>query len=92
MSTKKNYSVDYSVLISHFEKEYKPESIEYNSNRRYLTEINGFNFIENTEPRCYFFNKKLNLIELENENIEDLFQQGYRVIYDCGQSIFKKAK
>ena len=92
LATKNNYSVDYSVLISYFEEEYKPKSIEYYSNRRYLKEIKGFEFIENTEPRCYFFNKKLNLIELENENIEDLFQQGYRVIYDCGQSIFRKAK
>lgn len=90
LSTKKNYSVDYSILIAYFEEEYKPVSIEYYSNRRYLIEIKGFKFIENTKPNGFYFDKKLKLQELKNENIIDLFEQGYRVIYDCGYSVFRK--
>ena len=89
LATKKNYSIDYSILISQFEEEYKPKSIEYYSNRRYLTEIKDFNFVENTEPRCFKFVVNRNILE-ECEFNEILFEQGYRVIYDCGQSIFRK--
>ena len=89
LSTKKNYSVDYSILISRFEEEYKPSVIEYYSNRRYLTEINGFNFVENTEPRCFKFFVNKNILE-ECVFSDKLFEQGYRVIYDCGYSIFRK--
>lgn len=91
LATKKNYSVDYSILIAYFEEEYKPASIEYYSNRRYLTDLSNirFKFIENTEPRCFKFIVNKNILE-ECVFSEELFEQGYRVIYDCGYSVFRK--
>ena len=87
LATKKNYSVDYSVLISYFEQDHKPKSIEYYSNRRYLTEIKGFNFIENTEPNKFFFKINENKLFLDfGENEEEMLKNNYRIIYDYGNS------
>ena len=92
LANKINYNIDYSVLISYFEEEYNPYSIEYLSNRRYLNdsiEVYGFKFIENTDPRCFKFRVNENILE-ECEFDELLFKQEYRVIYDCGYTVFRK--
>ena len=87
LSTKKNYSIDYSVLVSYFEEEYKPKSIEYYSNRRYLTEINGFNFVENTEPIKFYFKVNENKLFLNySENEEEMLKNNCRIMYDYGNS------
>ena len=88
LSTKIDYSTNYSILISYFEDNYNPESIEYYSNRRYLTSINGFNLIENTEPNCFKFKVNENILEQCVFNVDLL--DDYRVIFDCGYSVFKK--
>ena len=88
LSTKIDYSTNYSILISYFEDNYNPESIEYYSNRRYLTSINGFNLIENTEPNCFKFKVNENILEQCVFNVDLL--DDYRVIFDYGYSIFRK--
>ena len=92
LANKINYNIDYSVLISYFEEEYNPYSIEYLSNRRYLNdliEVYGFKFIENTDPRCFKFRvNEYILVECEFDEL--LFKQEYRVIYDCGYTVFRK--
>lgn len=84
--------------MKYFEEIYKPKSIVYHSNRRWETEIfeeaTGFSFIKSTNPNFFFF--KINegiLLSPEkslNENTEDLYKQGYRKIFDCGNKKYLK--
>ena len=70
-STKLGYNIvgGASKLFNHFIKDYNPKSIITYSDRRYFNgnvyKQLGFNFIENTQPNYFYFNKNSNYI-LEN--------------------------
>jgi hypothetical protein len=89
--SKNNIDLDFNKLLSFFENSYKYDKLLYYLNRRYENYIlKGFNFIENTEPRKYYFDdNKLNLIETVESN-DILINNNYRIIFDCGFSKYEK--
>ena len=90
--SKNNIDLDFNKILSFFENLYKCDELIYYINRRYDNCIlKGFDFIENTKPRKYYFNydDKLNLIETVESN-DVLINNNYRIIFDCGYSVFKK--
>lgn len=89
--SKNNIDLDFNKILSFFENSYKYDKLIHSINRRYENYIlKGFNFIENTEPKKYYFNRdKLKLIE-SNESNDVLINNNYRIIYDCGFSKYEK--
>ena len=83
------YDTNYKNMIDYFSEIYNPLSLEYVSNRRYTQILDDFIFIKNTDVECYKF--KINENKLEKCDFsEELMKLGYRIIFDCGYSVFKK--
>ena len=91
--TKKEYSIIGStlMLLNTFETKYKPKSLVTTLDRRFsnndlYTSI-GFSFIEDTKPNHFYFKPGENILE----NFDtDMFNEGYRRIWDCGNKVYSK--
>lgn len=105
LTTKLNLSIPKGPykLLEYFEKEYKPKKITVTTNRRWsegnIYKKLGFEFVGNTEPRCFYFDIREMVLYEDNvffdmyetiQNEEDAFKNGYRRIYDCGLTKYKK--
>lgn len=89
--SKNNTNIDFNKLLLFFESNYECDNIFYYLDRRYETCIlKGFDFVQNTEPKKYYFNDdKLNLIET-NEVNNILIDNNCRLIFDCGYTKYEK--
>ncbi len=90
------------MLFDYFIYNYKYKSIIINADRRYEGgkdyELLGFKTIGYSNPSCYYYKIKENILynktykkQLENFDIklsesENMFNNNYRRIWDCGQS------
>ena len=90
-SSKNNIEIDFNKLLLFFENTYEYNNIVYYLDRRYENYIlNGFKFVQNTEPTKYYFKAdKLNLIET-NESNDILIANDCRLIFDCGLAKYEK--
>lgn len=88
-----DFSNSIANMLQYFEKEYSPSSLSVTLDRRYCHQRTweelGFKLKEQTEPNGYYF-KKSEYFNLKDESIEDLFKEGYRIFYDCGEQIYVK--
>ena len=87
---KLNYSVDASILLKYFEDNMQPSKIFWAIDRRWengkLQCKLGFDFNENTPPKCW------NVDEQHGYHFEfdECDSKKYDIIWDSGQSIFSK--
>ncbi len=86
-----------SKLLNYFEVNYKPKSIFMHTDRRWEhnseVEALGFEFICNTGPRCFKFKineNELNILDESNIDLDKLFDNGYRIIFDSGTKKYIK--
>lgn len=100
-----------SKLLKYFERTFNPKSVVSYANRRWskgnIYNTLGFNFIEETNPNYFYFNKsglmesrvKYQKHKLENilpvfdsslTETENMFNNGYRKMYDSGNLKFIK--
>jgi len=93
-------------LIEYFKKIYNPKTIIAYADRRWdngsTYEKLGFKFVENTDPNHYYFKlnsgiifneshaKKIKHVNPELTITENMYNNGYRKIYDCGSKYYKK--
>lgn len=100
--TKKHTIIEggYIKILKYFEETYKPKSITSFPNRRWsrgiILEELGFSFLENTPPDFFWFKINENILLPDTESNhngiskENMFNNGYRIIYDSGRKKYKK--
>jgi len=84
----------YSKLLKFFEENYGPNSVTAYANRRWdngeIYEKLKFKFITNTQPNYFYYKGDDFSKFIKQTETENMYQNGYRKIYDCGNKIYTK--
>lgn len=91
ITNKKNTKINnaYNKILKLFKNKYNPKVLSYKANRRWNNSKDyldlGFNVKQIIEPVGFYFKSNLELFTSD----ENLLDEGYRKIYDCGYIIFE---
>jgi hypothetical protein len=88
----------FSKILKHFEREINPEEIVTYANRDWsidnnVYEKNGFEFIHNTEPNFWYYDKQLkkqHRFTFRKSKMDNINLDEYLRIYDCGSKKYIK--
>jgi hypothetical protein len=88
----------FSRLLNHFEKKVNPKEIVTYANRDWsmnknVYEKNGFEFVHNTEPNFWYYNrqlKKYHRFKFRKSRLSELDINDYLKVYDCGSKKYIK--
>ena len=98
--SKLGYNVNgaFSRLLKHFERTVSPDEIVTYANRDWsidnnVYEKNGFDFVHNTEPNFWYYDKQLkkhHRFTFRKSKIEGVNLDEYLKVYDCGSKKYIK--
>jgi len=88
----------FSRLLNHFEKKINPKEIVTYANRDWsmnknVYEKNGFEFVHNTEPNFWYYDrqlKKYHRFKFRKSRISEVDINDYLKVYDCGSKKYIK--
>ena len=83
-------------LLKYFERKYSPSSLVSYCDMRYFYGNSyvslGFELSSDTNPGCFYFKgmKRVKTFNEEKTELDNILDNNCRIIYDCGQRVFKK--